>query len=143
MAETLNDRGVYQRALEYVKEAIAGNPDDSFSLIAEASIYENLGQYSECVAAAQAAISNSDGKYPYMHFQLGNCYFALEDWTHAEGSYRISANANKADAASAFNLGLSLQREGFGADARQWFSEALERKPSPELRAKILAALSR
>ncbi len=143
MAETLNDRGVYQRALEYVKEAIAGKSDDSLALYDEASIYENLGRYSECVAAAQVAISNSDGKYPYMQFQLGNCYFALEDWVHAESSYRISANADKTDAASAFNLGLSLQREGFGADARQWFNEALQRKPDPELRGKILSALSK
>jgi hypothetical protein len=141
MAETLNGRGVYQSALEYIKEALAAKPDDPFSLDVESKILENLERYSECIAASQAAIRNSDGRYPWMNFQLGQCYFATENWTQAAASYRIAAEADKNDPASAFNLGLSLLRQGYGADARQWFREALNRKPDDELRAKILSAL--
>jgi hypothetical protein len=42
----------------------------------------------------------------------------------AESSFRIAAEADKTDASSAFNLGLSLSRQGYGADARAWFQEA-------------------
>ena len=82
-----------------------------------------------------------------MQFQLGQCYFDTEDWSHAVTSYRLAAEGDTTDAASAFNLGLSLARQGFlpikqkDPDANHWFREALIRKPSDELRAKILDAL--
>jgi tetratricopeptide (TPR) repeat protein len=141
MAQVLEQRGVYQQALEYIKESLNSAPDNPYSLASEADILSDLGRNSECIAASAAAIRVSDGKYPWMHFRLGNCYFSTEDWAHAATSFRLSAEADKTDAPSAFNLGLSLQRQGFNGDAQQWFREALNRKPSDELRAKILRAL--
>jgi tetratricopeptide (TPR) repeat protein len=141
MAEILNDRGVYQPALEYIKESLSRQPEEPLSLITEASILENLERYSECVAVAKAAVGDSDGKYPWMEFRLGSCYFDEEDWSHAADSFRISAAADKTDAPSAFNLGLSLQRQGYTADAKVWFREALNRQPDDELKAKILNEL--
>jgi uncharacterized protein HemY len=76
-----------------------------------------------------------------MQFQLGQCYFDTEDWNKASVCYRLAADADKNDAASAFNLALSLARQGYSSDANQWFREALNRKPSEELRTKILNAL--
>jgi len=58
-----------------------------------------------------------------MQFRLGNCYFATEDWAKAEASFRMAAQDDKTDAASAFNLGLSLQRQGYNGDAQQWFAK--------------------
>jgi tetratricopeptide (TPR) repeat protein len=107
----------------------------------ESQILENMERYSECTSAAQEAVRLSDGAYPFMQFQLGQCYFDSGNWSQAASSYRIAAEANKSDVAAAFNLGLSLQRQGFGADARQWFREALNRNPSSELRGKIMAQL--
>jgi len=141
MADILNDRGVYQPALEYIKESLSREPDDPLALITEAEILENLQRYSECVAAAQGAIRASDGKYPWMQADLGSCYFDSQDWVNAEASFRIAAEGDKNDAASAFNLGLSLSRQGYTADARNWFKEALNRKPDDALRAKILGVL--
>jgi hypothetical protein len=141
MAEVLENRGVYQSALGYIKEAVSAKPDDPFSLYTEASIFEQLGRNSECIAAAQAAIALSDGKYAYMHFRLGSCHFAAEHWSQAAASFRLAAEADKSDAGAAFNLGLSLARQGYASDARQWYREALTRKPVEELREKILNAL--
>lgn len=141
MARILNDRGVYQAALENVKESLADQPDGPFALHTEARIFANLERNSECVAAAQASITASDGKYPWMHFQLGYCCFAQEHWSKAAVSFRISAESDSTDAESAFNLGLSLSRERFSSDAEHWFREALTRKPDDELRAKILNML--
>jgi S1-C subfamily serine protease len=141
MAEILNDRGVYQPALEYINESISRKSDNPLALNTEADILENLQRYSECVAAAQAAIRVSDGSFPWMEFRLGSCYFDEEDWSHAADSFRISAAADKADAPSAFNLGLSLLRQGYSSDAKVWFREALDRHPDDELKAKILNEL--
>jgi tetratricopeptide (TPR) repeat protein len=76
-----------------------------------------------------------------MQADLGNCYFESQDWTQAEASFRIAAESDKADASSAYNLGLSLLRQGYTVDARNWFKEALNRKPDEALRAKILGAM--
>ncbi len=142
MADVLEKRGVYQQALEYIKESISANPEDPYALITEASIFEDLQRNSECIAAAQAAIRLSDGKYQWMHFRLGSCYFVTENWSLAATSFQLSANADKTDAASAFNLGLSLLRQGYSADAQLWFREALKRKPDEALRAKIMRSLN-
>ncbi len=141
MADILEQRGVYQPALEYAKESLAVKPDDPFVVFTEAKVFEDLQRYTECIAASQAAIRASDGKYSWIQFQLGQCYFDTEDWNNAATYYRLAAEADKTDAASAFNLGLSLARQGYTSDANQWFREALNRKPSDELRAKILHAL--
>jgi tetratricopeptide (TPR) repeat protein len=141
MAEVLDDRGAYQPALEYIKESIAANPEDAFALDSEAKIFADLERNPECIAAAQSAVRVSDGKYASMNFRLGYCYFATADWSRAESAFRLAAEGDKNDAVSAFDLGLSLSRQGFDADANHWFREALGRHPDGELRAKILDAL--
>jgi tetratricopeptide (TPR) repeat protein len=141
MAEVLEKRGVYQQALEYVKESLAAKPDEPMSLDTEASILEDLDRYSECISAEQATIRLSDGKYSWMHFTLGNCYFDMQDWSQAATNFRLAAEADKSDAPSAYNLALSLSRQGYSTDADQWFREALNRHPDNTLRSKIVAAL--
>jgi hypothetical protein len=141
MATVLEDRGVHDAALSDIKESLAVAPNDPNSLYVESRIFEGMDRYSECVSAAKAAIAASDGKFRWMQFGLGNCYFDMQDWVQAAASFRISAEADKTDAASAFNLGLSLLRQGFSPDAKLWFNEALKRNPSAELREKIVGAL--
>jgi len=141
MAGVLETRGVYQPALEYIKESIAANSEDPFAFETEASIFADLERNSECIAAAQSAVRLSDGKYPFLNFRLGYCYFAAGDFSRAASAFRLAAEGDKSDAVSAFNLGLSLSRQGSEADANHWFREALARKPDDELRAKILSAL--
>jgi hypothetical protein len=141
MATVLDGRGAYQPALEYIKESVAANAEDPFALNTEAKIFADLERNSECIAAAQSAVRVSDGKYPWMNFHLGYCYFATGDFSRAASAFRIAAESDKNDSVSAFDLGLSLSRQGFEADANHWFREALGRKPDDELRAKILSAL--
>ena len=132
---------MYPSALEYIKQSINAKPDDPYALNAEAMILSDLQRYPECIAAAQAAIQISDGKFPWMQFQLGYCYFATDNWTQAAASFRIAAEADPNDAVSAFNLGLCMSRQGYDADAQQWFREALKRNPGDALRSTILGAL--
>jgi tetratricopeptide (TPR) repeat protein len=141
MAEVLEERGVYQSALEYAKESLAAKPDNPVALNIEADVFEKLDRYTECISAAQAAVRASDGKYPWMVFRLGSCYFDTENWTQAETNFKLVAEADKTNAGAAFNLGLSLERQGFTSDAQIWFREALKRNPEDALRTKILNAL--
>ena len=141
MAEALEERGVYQSALEYIKESLAAKPDNPFTLNTEAGIFEDLGRNTECISAAQAAVRSSDGKYPWMIFRLGSCYFDTENWSQAATNFQLAANADKTNAAAAFNLGLSFARQGFTSDAQVWLREALKRNPDDELRAKIMNEL--
>jgi hypothetical protein len=141
MADGLNDRGVYTEALSHSKDGISLDPKSAYLYYEEARAQESLGRSQECKSAAQQAVILSDGKYSLYHFQLGNCYFDTEDWVAAENSFRSAADEDKQDAASAFNLGLCLKRQGYGADARVWFEEALKRNPSAELKSKIVSAL--
>lgn len=76
-----------------------------------------------------------------MQFRLGNCYFEQGNWSQAANSFRIAAESDTSDAASAYDLGLSLRRQGFENDATIWFQEALHRNPDANLRSKILDAL--
>jgi tetratricopeptide (TPR) repeat protein len=138
MATVLESRGVYSSALEYIKESLSLVPDNPFSFSIEADIYADTNRNAECVAAAQTAIKLSDGKYSSFQFKLGYCYFQMENWSQAATSFRLAAEGNTTDATSAFNLGLSLSRQGFNADAKHWFTEALHRNPDPETKAKIL-----
>lgn len=137
MAGVLKDRGVYDAALQYAKEAINLKPDDPFPYYKEAEIYQQMHQNAECVAAAQNAIRVSDGKFSFMHFVLGNCYFEMENWTMAANSFRIAAEADRTDAPSAFNLALSLMNEERADDAQEWLREALRRNPDNALRNRI------
>ena len=143
MATILEDRGVHQPALEYIKEALKVKPEDPISLNEEAKIFESMDRYAECISAAQAAITASDGKFRWMHFTLGGCYFDVQNWSQAAASYRIAAENDKGDPAPAFNLALSYQRQHFDSDAKVWFTEALKRNPDSELREKILTAMKR
>jgi tetratricopeptide (TPR) repeat protein len=143
MAIVLNERGVYQEALAYAKESLSRKPEDAFSLSTQAEILENLQRYSECVASEQAAIAASDGKYAFMHFRLGSCYFDQEDWSRAETSFRLAANGATNDAPAAYDLALCLSRQGYKNDAASWFKEALKRKPDTALRELILGQLNR
>jgi|GEM_PF-507889 len=141
MATVLNKRGSYQQALEYIKESLRQKSDDPRTLDAEADIFENLERYSECVSAEQEAIRLSDGKYGWMHFRLGSCYFDLSDWSKAGASFRLAADADKSDPVSAYNTGLSLLRQGYKVDATEWFREALKRNPDDQLRQKLVQFL--
>lgn len=137
IADVLETRGVYQAALQYIKESLAAKPDDPQALDVEARIFSDLELFSECIAAENAAIAASDGKYPSMQFQLGDCYFSMNNWSKAATAFRIAADGDKTNAPAAFNLGLSLGRQGYNSDAQQWLREALNRKPGDELRTKI------
>ena len=59
----------------------------------------------------------------------------------AENSFRISAEGDKTDYTSAYNLGLTLLNEGRTPDGNDWLREALKRNPDSEMRTKILNLL--
>jgi tetratricopeptide (TPR) repeat protein len=143
IAWALNERGVYQEALSYVKQSISLNNDYYFAYSTEAKILANMQRYQESIAAAKDAIRLSDGKYSDDHFNLGSAYFSVENWSSAEISFRKAAELDPSSFAAAYNVALCLQRQGYSGDAVQWYRDSLKRNPSPEEKLEVQNAISR
>lgn len=138
IASILADRGVYSEALSHAKESIALKEPNPFAYDDMARTLEALGRTREAINAAQQAIKQSDGKFSWMHFNLGSAYFDAEDWKMAEQSYRKAAELNPKDDAAAYNVAVCLARQQYFGDAASWFEEALRRNPQRKDRETVL-----
>jgi len=138
IADVLNDRGVYIEALNHAKEATALQADDAFAYDDMAVALIGLRRFSEAVTAAGQAIRLSDGKFAWMHFNLGSAYFSLENWDFALQSYEKAAELSPEEPAAAYNAALCQQRLGHFGDAVHWYQEYLRRKPNATDKAEIL-----
>jgi tetratricopeptide (TPR) repeat protein len=78
-----------------------------------------------------------------MHFRLGTAYFALQQWSSAEQEFRNAAELDPKNIEAAFNLALSLGRQGYVSDELLWLKNALARNPSPSQRAEIVSMIQR
>jgi tetratricopeptide (TPR) repeat protein len=130
IADVLCDRGVYEEALSHAKEATVLDSSYSWAYASMADALYGLRRFQETVNAEKEAIRLSDGKYASMHFRLGNAYFATENWEFARQSFEKAAELAPKDPASAYNVGLCLQRLGLNMDAAHWFEEVLRRDPN-------------
>jgi tetratricopeptide (TPR) repeat protein len=138
IASVLNKRGVYIEALNHGKEAIALKPDGPFGYDEMAAALIGLRRFSEAVNAEGQAIRLSDGKYGWMHFNLGQAYFSLENWEFALQSFEKAAELSPDEPAAAFNAALCQQRLSHYIDAVHWYQEYLRRKPNAEDKAEVL-----
>ncbi|MGB8521979.1 MAG: tetratricopeptide repeat protein [Candidatus Acidiferrales bacterium] len=143
IAEILNQRGVYLEALNHAREATALDNSRSFAYNAMGSALLGLHRPEEAVTSFQQAIRLSDGKYSFMHFNLGSAYFDLENWTFARDSFEKSAELNPKDAPSAYNVALCFIRMNYKLDAAKWYEEYLRRNPSASDAAQIRATIRR
>lgn len=142
IAEVLNSRAVYGAALQEANQAVALDPTYAWAYDEQAVADEGLQQYQDGITAEQTALSLSDGKFADMHFRLGNLYFDQQDWQQAGESFQQAAQIDKSDAASAYNAGLCLAKQGDNTDALPWFQEVLKRNPDADLRSKTEREIS-
>jgi len=138
IAAILNGRGVYAEALSHAKEAVALRDSNAWAYYDMSQALEGLGRYREAISAGQEAIKLTDGKYAFMHFQLGSVYFDAEEWRNAEQSFRKAAELDTKDADAVYNVALCLGKQGYYRDAANWFEEVLRRNPQHKDRADIL-----
>jgi S1-C subfamily serine protease len=138
MSAIFFDRGVYDQSIAYAKQAIELFAEDPWPYLHLSRSLHALGRDLEAVAAAESAIRFSDGKYGDMHFALGAAYFSLGNWERSARAFTKAAELDPKDTASAFNVGLCLQRQMFYLDAAKWFEEVLKRNPSHPDREEIL-----
>jgi serine protease Do len=138
IATILNKRGVYLEALNHAKEATALDATNAFAFD-EMSVAEvGMRRFEEAVNAAQQAIRLSDGKYAFMHFNLGQAYFDLEEWDLARQSYEKAAELDPTEPASVYNLALCYGRLKYYLDSAKWYEEYLRRKPDAPDKSEIL-----
>jgi tetratricopeptide (TPR) repeat protein len=143
IADTLNSRGVYLEALNHAKECTVLNPKDPFGYDAMAVALNGLRRFAEAINAEQQAIALSDGKYGWMHFNLGSAYFDQENWSFALQSFAKAAELSHDDAASAYNAALCNQRLGYFLDAVRWYQEYLRRRPNADDRDQVMELIRR
>lgn len=141
IADVLNDRGVYTEGLNHAKEATVLKSDDPFAYDSMATALIGLRRFEEAVTAEQQALRLSDGKYAWMHFNLGSAYFSLENWNFALQSYEKAAELNPKEPAAAYNVALCHQRLRHWMDAVKWYEEYLKRKPDAPDKAKVLETI--
>jgi tetratricopeptide (TPR) repeat protein len=138
IASILNTRGVYIEGLNHAKEATVLSPDVAFGYDEMAVALIGLQRFSEAASAESQAIRLSDGKYGWMHFNLGSAYFKQENWSFASQSYEKAAELSPQEPAAAFNVALCNQRLGHFVEAAHWYEEYLHRKPDADDRTEIL-----
>jgi len=141
IANTLNDRGVYEEALSHAREAAALASSDASAYNGMADALYGLHRYQESINAAKQAIRLSDGKYGFMHFRLGAAYFETENWQFARDSFEKAAELDPKDGAAAYNVALCLGRLGLSRDAASWYEEVLRRNPNHKNREEILRTI--
>ena len=141
IASVLSRRGVYQEALSHAREATVLNPRDPFAFHAQTVALLGLRRFQEAINMGNQAIRLSDGKYSWMHFNLGSAYFEIENWEFARQSYEKAAELSPRDSAAAYNVALSLARLGYYRDAAKWFEEVLRRDPNHRDRQEILSRI--
>lgn len=129
LSHMLLGRGVVDGAINHARQAIALAPHDGLAFSALTSALLKAERWSEAESSARSAIRLTDGAHSAMHFALGAALFNQERWSEARSAFEQSATMNDKDAASAYNVGLSLLRLRFHGEALVWLREALRRDP--------------
>ncbi|MBV9084838.1 MAG: tetratricopeptide repeat protein [Acidobacteriaceae bacterium] len=127
IADALNQRGVYEEALSQITQALVTEPNNASFLDTKARALYGAGRYAESATASKAAIQASDGKYGWMHFQLGLAYFKLRDWESAKDSFERAANLDPNDPEAAYNVAASYQNMHSRRDAIAWYKQVISR----------------
>jgi len=75
-----------------------------------------------------------------MLINLASTSFNLHDWTNAAAAFERIAKRHEKDATAAFNVAVSLDKEGSRCPAAKWYAETLRRNPHYRNRETIIAA---
>jgi predicted Zn-dependent protease len=137
IGEILFDRGVYEEALRHSQEAVSAKADDFRVQLLLARTLNKLHRNTEAIAAANNALKISEGKFPFVHFVVGEIYFDMAQWADAEEAFKHAAALDKTDTAATFNVALCLENQGYRGDAADWFEETLRRNPKHPKRTEL------
>ena len=101
VSDMLSDRGVYDLAAAHAREALATEVDDPYAHHYLARALSGQRRFTEAVTSAKNAIRLSDGKYGFMHFELGNAHFQLRQWPEAVQAFKKAAELEPMDSSAA------------------------------------------
>ena len=138
ISDILGKRGVFDEAFSQASEGLALDPTSALAYFYEAASLDGLHRYQEAINAAKEAIRLSDGKFGFMHFELGSAYGGTENWQLAQASYEKAAELTPTDSNAAYNVAICDARLGYRLDAARWYEEALRRNPARPDREDVL-----
>ena len=80
--------------------------------------------------------------FGFMHFELGNAHFQLQQWPEAVQAFKKAAELEPMDSsAGGNNVAAALSNDNYRSDAIPWFREALRRNPNRPDKAEILTKI--
>jgi tetratricopeptide (TPR) repeat protein len=141
IAEVLNDRGVYEQAIDAAKQSISQDPSRYGPYCVLSKALSSLERFSEAESAAKTALSLSDGTDSSVDFALGAAYFGQKKWGLAKQAFENAARLDTSDDAAAYNVAVSFFNDRFYREAIPWYQEALRRSPKRKDRDLILARI--
>ena len=143
IAIVLNNRGVYDEAIDAARQAITLDPERgrAYEELAEGLL--GAQRPAEAETAAKRAVALADGNSGDAHFHLGAAYFDQKKYALAVQSFEQASRLKPKDSGSAYNAGLASERDGFYVDAIRWYEEALRRNPQMKGAAETRARIER
>ncbi|MBP5568645.1 MAG: tetratricopeptide repeat protein [Treponema sp.] len=118
---------LYEKAVEYAKDAVSRNPNESqaHNILAQDALRNK--DYNTAIKEFQAAANNKDDPNRYLYFyNLGKVQYMLKRYSDAEGSFKMSCSLKSDFAPSRFNLGLTQKQLGKNQDALASFRKTIE-----------------
>jgi tetratricopeptide (TPR) repeat protein len=123
--------GDIEKAIAYYEKALEGRSDDIATMGSLAKLYSDVGENEKSVAMYNRAIESStdEAQKKQLRSKLGKSLITAKDWDGAALVYGALVEADPADPASQFNLGISLTQGKRPAEAVPHLEKVIELKP--------------
>lgn len=140
-AERLRQQGKTERAIEILRQAAEGDPDNAQAWSQLAGIYNEQGSR-QAVACYERAVALNPRSY-LAYRGLGNYYIKAKDYSLAEAYYTKAVNVNPARYGPIYkNRAIARMQLGNNAGAKQDLEEYLKQTPAAADAASIREAIS-
>jgi len=143
LAQVLNKKAQYDRALTHLKHALELKPNDPDALTAIADNLKALGKFTQAVDYYQKAI-NADPNAAVAHTNLGNLYFNRNLIPEAVRYHTKAVELDPDDSDKHFNLAVALHTKADFPAAERHYRAALELNPEdPDIASNLGFVLQR
>ena len=140
-ARALSDAGAFDRAVEVLKKALGGDPENVVLLNEMGVTLIRLSRTDDAIGAFTRAVA-SEPTYFRAYYNRAVAYQRDGDLTHAAADYEQAIRLHPNHFESQYNLGLLKMRQGDYAAADQLLNRSVE-LGSGDLRAQALFASAR
>ncbi|MBF0475264.1 MAG: tetratricopeptide repeat protein, partial [Deltaproteobacteria bacterium] len=114
----------YQAALDYLKKALARDPDNLEYKYYLALTQIKLGRVNEGVAVMETLVAKDPAQYNKVYFDLGTSYMQLKQWSKAIEMFDKALKIDPRRADVVFNVGIAYLNQEKYPEAVNFFNKA-------------------